>query len=154
MAHRKYSDRQFIEAVRRAKSIRQALTLLGLKEAGGNYATVHRRIKELNLDTSHMTGQIWNRGIIQAPQVSIEGYLNNRRPIQSYKLKHRLLREGYFEHKCYSCGRRIWKGQPIPLELEHRNGNPLDNSLDNLTLLCPNCHALTTTYRGKNKKSK
>jgi hypothetical protein len=154
MAHRKYSDQQLVEAVLGAVSIRQALGRLGLAEAGGNYATVRRRIQELNLDTSHMTGQTWNRGIVQAPSVSIEEYLNKRRPIQSFKLKHRLIREGYFERKCYSCGRRVWRSQPIPLELEHRNGNPHDNSLDNLTLLCPNCHALTTAYRGKNKKSK
>jgi len=84
----------------------------------------------------------------------MEEYLNNSRPIQTYKLKRRLMREGLFEHKCYSCGRRVWNGQPIPLELEHVNGNPHDNSLNNLTMLCPNCHALTATYRGKNKKSK
>jgi len=78
----------------------------------------------------------------------------NHRPIQTFKLKHRLIREGILEPKCYRCGLTTWQGLPIPLELEHKNGNPHDNSLDNLTLLCPNCHALTATYRGKNKKSK
>jgi hypothetical protein len=154
MVRRKYSRDQFIEAVRQAASYRQALSLLGLKAAGGNYATLRRRIKELNLDTSHMTGQTWNRGIAQAPHVDITEYLSNLRPIQSYKLKRRLIREGYLEPQCHSCGLVVWKGQPIPLELEHINGDPQDNSLENLTLLCPNCHALTTTYRGKNKKSK
>jgi hypothetical protein len=154
MAKRKYTDPQLIDAVRRSKSYRQALSRLGLKEAGGNYATLKRRIIELGLDISHMTGQGWNRDITWHPHVSIEEYLKNKRPIQTYKLKHRLIREGIFELKCYSCGLTNWKSLPIPLELEHRNGNPQDNSLDNLTLLCPNCHALTATYRGKNKKSK
>ncbi|MBI3241037.1 MAG: hypothetical protein HYZ49_01925 [Chloroflexi bacterium] len=151
---RKYTDKQFIDAIRRAHSHRQALSMLGLKEAGGNYAALKRRIKELALDTSHWTGQPWNKGVVRGPQLPIEDYLNNKRPIQTYKLKLRLLRTGIFEHKCYSCGLTHWKDQPIPLELEHKNGNPQDNSLDNLTMLCPNCHALTTTYRGKNKKSK
>ena len=154
MAKRKYTDQQLIDAVRQSKSYRQVLNQLGLKEAGGNYATLKRRINELGLDISHMTGQVWNRGTAQALHVQIEEYLNNRRPIQTYKLKRRLMREGLFEHKCYSCGLTNWKGLPIPLELEHKNGNPQDNTLDNLTLLCPNCHALTATYRGKNKKSK
>ncbi len=154
MAARKYTDQQLIDAVRQSKSVRQILNRLGLKEAGGNYATIKRRINELGLDTSHMTGQVWNRGIIWRPHITLEEYLNNRRPIQTFKLKHRLIREGILEPKCYSCGRTNWKGLPIPLELEHKNGNPRDNSLDNLTLLCPNCHALTATYRGKNKKSK
>ena len=154
MAKRKYTDAQFVDAVRRAKSYRQVLALLGLKEAGGNYAALKRRINEWGLDISHMTGQAWNRGIVRGPQLDIDEYLNNKRSIQSHKLKLRLIREGFFEHKCYGCGLTSWNGQPIPLELEHRDGNPQDNSLENLTLLCPNCHALTTTYRGKNKKSK
>lgn len=145
MARRKYSDRQFGAAIRGARSIRQALHRLGLKEAGGNYATVRRRIKLLDLDISHMTSQTWNRGRVQSPVVALDEYLNNRRPIQSFKLKHRLMRAGCFEHKCFRCGRRVWQGQPIPLELEHRKGDPHDNSLGNLTWLCPNCHALTTT---------
>jgi len=151
---RKYTDAQFIDAVRQARSHRQVLNLLGLKEAGGNYATLKRRIKELGLDTSHWAGQAWNKGVVRGPQLPVQDYLNNKRSIQTYKLKLRLLKAGIFEHKCYSCGLTLWKGEPIPLELEHKNGNPQDNSLDNLTLLCPNCHALTTTYRGKNKKSK
>ena len=101
-----------------------------------------------------MTGQAWNREIVHHPKVSIWDYLNNQRSIQTYKLKLRLIREGLFEPKCYNCNLTSWRGHPVPLELEHKNGNPQDNSLDNLTLLCPNCHALTATYRGKNKKSK
>lgn len=154
MSKRKYTDAQFIDAISKAKSFRQALKLLGLKEAGGNYAALKRRIYELNLDISHMTGQTWNRGVVRGPQLQIEEYLNNKRSIQSHKLRLRLIREGIFEQKCYCCGLRTWNDHPIPLELEHKNGNPQDNSLDNLTLLCPNCHALTATYRGKNMKSK
>ena len=151
---RKYTDKQFVDAVRSSTSYRQILSQLGLKEAGGNYAALKRRIVELGLDTSHLTGQPWNKGLHRGPQLSIEDYLNNKRSIQSYKLKNRLLKAGIFKNRCYSCGLTSWKGQPIPLELEHKNGDHQDNSLDNLTLLCPNCHALTATYRGKNKKSK
>lgn len=151
---RKYSETQFIEAVHSSTSYRQVLNRLGLKEAGGNYATVKRLIKKLKLNTSHMTGQTWNKGVGYQPRLSLEVYLNNTHPIQTYKLKRRLIYEGVFEPKCYRCGLTSWLGQPIPLELEHKNGNSQDNTLSNLTLLCPNCHALTSTYRGKNKKSK
>ena len=151
---RKYTDGQFIDAVRASTSYRQILSQLGLKAAGGNYAALKHRINELGLDTSHLSGQPWNKGLVRGPQLPIEDYLNNKRSIQSYKLKNRLLKAGIFKHRCYNCGLTSWKGQPIPLELEHKNGDHQDNFLDNLTLLCPNCHALTTTYRGKNKKSK
>lgn len=55
------------------------------------------------------------------------------------------------ERRCESCGLTQWLDQPIPLEQDHTNGNPTDNSLENLRLICPNCHALTPTYKGKNK---
>lgn len=74
--------------------------------------------------------------------------------INTNKLRIKLLREGLKEAKCERCGNTEWEGQPIPLEVHHIDGDRTKNSLDNLQLLCPNCHALTPTYRGKNIKKK
>ena len=63
------------------------------------------------------------------------------------KLRKRLIREGFFEHKCYKCKNSKWNNKDIPLELEHKDGDHSNNNLNNLTLLCPNCHAQTPTYR-------
>ncbi len=71
---------------------------------------------------------------------------------QTHKVKIRLLGEGYKQHRCESCGLSEWMSNLIPLELHHRNGVRTDNSLDNLELLCPNCHAFTDNYRAKNIK--
>lgn len=54
-------------------------------------------------------------------------------------------------HTCNKCKNTTWNNQSIPLELEHKNGNSDDNSLENVELLCPNCHAQTSTYKAKNK---
>lgn len=70
------------------------------------------------------------------------------------KLRVRLIKEGYFEAKCNKCNLTEWQGQAIPLELEHKDGCHHNHQLDNLELLCPNCHALTETYAGRNKASK
>ena len=72
--------------------------------------------------------------------------------VQSNKLRKKLLREGLKEPKCEHCGNSVWMGQPIPLEVHHCDGNKTNNVLSNLQVLCPNCHALTSTYRGKNIK--
>ena len=69
---------------------------------------------------------------------------------QSNKLRKRLIKEGIKLPFCDSCSGYYWLGQPIPLELNHKNGDNSDNTLENLEFLCPNCHALTPSYRGKN----
>jgi Zn finger protein HypA/HybF involved in hydrogenase expression len=82
--------------------------------------------------------------------MTLEEYLANSKDIQSNKVRIKLLKEGYKEHKCESCDLSEWLGNPIPLELHHKDGDRNNNNLDNYELLCPNCHALTDSYRGKN----
>ena len=77
-------------------------------------------------------------------------YLTKSQDIQSNKVRIKLLKEGYKEHKCENCGLTHWCNDLIPLELHHKDGNRHNNTLDNYELLCPNCHALTDSYRGKN----
>lgn len=74
--------------------------------------------------------------------------------VKSHLLKEKLIRDGLKEYKCELCGLSEWQGQPIPLELHHKDGNHYNNELDNLQILCPNCHALQPNNSGKasNKK--
>ena len=67
-------------------------------------------------------------------------------------LNKRLLAEGIKEHKCECCGNSEWLGRKIVLELHHIDGNRNNNSLDNLILLCPNCHSMTDNFKSKNIK--
>lgn len=146
------TDAEFIEAVRSSLSIREVLTKLDVVPAGGNYATFHRRVARLELDTSHFLGKGSNLGkSFPAQQVPIEDYLRDGTNITSHKLRLLLIKNEIKEAKCESCGLIEWLNSPIPLELDHINGKSDDNRLENLRILCPNCHALTPTYRGKNK---
>ena len=70
--------------------------------------------------------------------------------VKSPVLKEKLLREGIKERKCEICGGVEWLGQPIPLELDHIDGNHYNNDFTNLRIICPNCHSLTPTNAGKN----
>lgn len=67
------------------------------------------------------------------------------------QLRERIIYEQ--NNKCNSCGRNEWLGQKMPLELEHKDGNHFNNERNNIEMLCPNCHALTKTWRGRNKKN-
>lgn len=154
MKLRKYNQSQLSDAVKSSTSFAQALRVLGVAPYGGNYDVIRKAIKHFDLDTSHFTGQGWNKNKKLGAKQPIEKFLDNQLPIQSFKLKRRLLTEAIFERCCSGCQNSEWLGQPIPLELDHINGDRYNNHLSNLRLLCPNCHALTPTYRGKNIPSK
>ena len=77
----------------------------------------------------------------------INEYLDNSVPMQSDKLKIRLIKEGYLKPMCYNCGREQWEHEEIPLQLSHRDGDKYNNNLRNLELLCPNCHAQTGEWK-------
>ena len=81
-------------------------------------------------------------------------YLAESKDIQTNKIRRKLLEEGYKEYKCECCGNTEWLGNPIPLEVHHKDGDRNNNTLENFELLCPNCHAFTDSYRGKNSRVK
>lgn len=154
MSKRKWTDEQFIEAVRTSFSYAEVLQKIGLKAAGSNYDTVKRKIAELNLDASHMTGKAWNQGKryrqIKQKQPLSEILIEHSTFVNTNNLRKRLLKEGIKEYRCECCKRTEWLGKPIKLELHHVNGVKEDLRLFNLQILCPNCHAFTDNYRGKN----
>lgn len=78
-------------------------------------------------------------------------YFDNTKRISSHKLKLKLINEGIKEHKCEICKLTEWQGKLIPIELDHIDGNHYNNNLENLRILCPNCHAQTETNSGKNR---
>ena len=152
----KFEKESLENIIKESFSIREALQKLNIIPAGGNYQTIKKYIKKFSIDTSHFKGQGWSKNKKLPHKRPVEDYLSNKFPIQSYKLKNRLFKEGIFDkHICNKCKNTEWLGKAIPLELEHIDGNNQNNNLSNLELLCPNCHSFTLTYRGKKlRKSK
>ena len=152
---RSWSNEQLKKAVKESWSIRNVIKLIGLRPTGGNYDQVKKYIKEYNLNTSHFTGKVWNRGMKFEfkPWIDLKDILVKNSTYQSFKLKKRLFLVKMKKPKCEICGwARISEDGRLPLELDHINGDRHDNRIENLRILCPNCHSLQLTHRGKNIK--
>ena len=154
MRKRKYTDEQFIQAVRESFSVREALLKLNLIPAGGNYQAFANRVKRLNLNTDHFTGQgyLKNKKHNYKPKRKLEEILTTNTVYKSSSLRRRLINELNVDNKCSICHIKDWQSSPITLHLDHINGIHSDNRLENLRLLCPNCHSQTETYCVKNRK--
>lgn len=153
------TDEQFIQAIKSSFSVREAVSKLDLAHAGGSYKFFWKRAKELNADTSHFRGKGWLKGRkhnfskkIPLSEILIENSLYT----STNHLKKRLIKEGILINKCSKCQLTgIWNGEPIVLQMDHINGVCDDHRIENLRLLCPNCHSQTSTYcsskRGESK---
>lgn len=139
--YRNYTDEDVIKYVKEVCSIAQLLKKINLKPAGGNYAHIKKTIQRLNINTDHWTGQGWNKGQ-QLKDWSQYSTVEKLKP-------HLIRKKG---NKCENCLLTEWQKYPIVLEVHHKDGNRTNNNLDNLQLLCCNCHALTDNWRNKTKK--
>ena len=138
---------QVTEASRVSNSAAEAAAMLGIK-----FETYKKYAIKYGCYITNQPGKGIKKNM-KSNEIPIQEILEGKHAqYQSNKLRKRLIKEGYFEHKCYRCNLQEWQNQEIPLELEHIDGNPNNHVINNLTLLCPNCHALTSTYKGKNHK--
>lgn len=120
---------------------------------GTNVRWINAKLKILKLNTSHWTKQghlknkthSWNE-IISLDEILVK----NSKYTSTSSLKKRLLKAKLLEYKCNRCSIFEWQGEKLSLQLEHKNGINTDNRLENLCLLCPNCHSQTNTFAGKN----
>ncbi len=152
---KKWTEKEFRNAVKNSDSLAQVIRKIGLVPAGGNYAQVKKYIGIFDLDCSHFLGKRARLGkkFYRRPVYSIEEILVKDSNFQSHKLKWRLINAGLKSAKCEECGwGKMSKDGRVPIELDHINGDSKDNMIDNLRILCPNCHSLKTTHRGRNKK--
>jgi len=153
----RYNKEELELVVSKSLSIAQVCRELGIRPIGGNYKTITSKINKYKIDISHFTGRAWNVGerfrTIKKSRELSEILVENSPMISTVNLKRRLIKENILEYKCAICGINTWRNNAITLELDHINGNNTDNRLENLRLLCPNCHSQTDTFRGKTKLS-
>jgi hypothetical protein len=148
-----FTEAQVRAAVAEARCYSDVLRALGLRVAGGNHATIRKYVERVwCIPTDHFDPRAASvAGLRRDPfplaQVLVRGSSYPRK-----QLKRRLYDAGLKPRRCELCGQgEQWRGRPMSLILDHVNGDALDNRLENLRVVCPNCNATLETHCGRNK---
>ncbi|KUN82643.1 HNH endonuclease signature motif containing protein [Streptomyces griseoruber] len=147
--------REILEsAVAASTNMCEVLRHLELEVVGGHHMHISRRIKAYGIDTSHFQGQT-RRGKPWRPRTPeallVQQPDGQARRVPSDRLRWAMTASGMSE-QCGLCGiGNVWRGHPLPLEVDHVDGNWRDNRIENLRFLCPNCHSTTDNDRGRGK---
>ena len=141
----KFTKEEIEQAFKESNNWAMVAEKLGYSKFGGSSRDVIQSYaNENNIDTSHFTGQGWSKGKVDLTRF--------RKGVPFSNLRESLL--NIRQHQCERCKNTEWFGKEIPLEVHNIDGNRLNNELNNLQLLCPNCHAQTENWKGKNVNHK
>lgn len=141
----RFTRQEIEQFVKESSSYAQLAKRIGYDDTSKNgsaYRVVHEMVDVLDLDTSHFKGQGWNKDNFDYSRFTYGKKIKSSQAVDAI-----IALRG---HKCEVCGLTEWIGKPIPLEVHHIDGQELNSELNNLLLICPNCHALTDNYRGRN----
>jgi hypothetical protein len=149
MRKSKYTN-EVLNQIKDCETVSEALHMLGLKRTGG-HKDLRARIRTILESNGTFKGQshLAGKNYIKVPNDEFFTANNTR---QSTSIRNALFNRGIKDRRCESCNNEEWVGSPIPLEVHHMDGDKTNNQLSNLQILCPNCHALTDTYKTKNSK--
>lgn len=144
---KKLSEEEFAKLVKESKSFYELAEKIGYaKTGGGTQTSLKKAVLERGLDTSHFLGQAWNKGNYDYSSFTKGIIKKNGKSTLNPLIALR-------GHQCECCKNTEWLGQPINLEVHHIDGDRSNNELNNLQLLCPNCHSYTENFCGKSKKT-
>lgn len=146
---------EFAEIIKNSKTFSDAVRTIKEKFSSVSYVTMRKRIDCENVDITHILNYVKEMKYLNNEKIPLEQILTENSYQSQNHLKKRLLTEKLLDYKCSVCGNvGEWLGKKLSLHMDHINGKHHDNRLENLRMLCPNCHSQTETYTGKNLRKK
>lgn len=142
--------------VRNSNTLSDVLKHFNLKHTeGGNYNTLKQRLKEDNINYSHIKLGLDSNKHSFKPKIPLEEILIENSTYNRNALKNRLIKQQIIDNKCSICKLKPeWQGKILVLVIDHINGIYNDHRIENLRLLCPNCHSQTDTFTGRKLRKK
>jgi hypothetical protein len=148
-----FTESQLRAAVASSRSYSEALRKLALRAAGGNHRTIKKYVARWSISTAHFDQDAIRRESLYKTPRPLAELLVEHSTYHRGHLKRRLFAEGIKEPRCELCGQgEIWRGERMALILDHINGVPDDNRLENLRVVCPNCAATFDTHCGRKNR--
>jgi RNA polymerase subunit RPABC4/transcription elongation factor Spt4 len=142
----KINDEKIIDVCNNSISMAKAASTLGI-----HFNTLKSRAIKLGCYNINPSGKGIKKQI--APKIPLKDIVDGKHPsFQTNKLRIRLIKEGIKTEMCEVCGITEWNGKKVSFELDHIDGNRTNHKLENLRIICPNCHSQTNTYRARNIK--
>ena len=148
-----FTEEELREAVATSRSCAEVLRKIGLRPAGGNHLTFKKYVALWRISTAHFDQDAIRREALSRSPIPLSQILVEHSTYHRGHLKRRLIAEGIKQPVCEICGQgEIWRGRPLALILDHVNGAPHDNRLENLRIVCPNCAATFDTHCGRKNR--
>lgn len=153
--HENFTDEEFIKLAKESLSMSEFVLKLGYASGEGTNSrkSVKERCLKLGINPPRATNEYMASFGAQAGTIPIEEYFVKGVSRTGHVTRVKILKHKLMPYKCAICGNTgEWRDNPITLEVDHINGDHLDNRLENLRFLCPNCHSQTETFRGKKRR--
>lgn len=154
-----FDKEKIIICVKQSFSYADVIRKMGWKQSGSIQHKLVKWIEDNNINVSHFTGQLWNKGKTsiqdnRLTKLNVDDIFSES-SIASVTYVRKLVKQNkLIPYECECCKITSWNGKSITLQLDHKNGKRTDNRLTNLRYLCPNCHSQTETFCSKNRKRK
>lgn len=146
-----FTKSELAAAVNKSLSITDVLNNLGFRNHGANYKTIKKSLIQWNINIDHfdrIRAITKNKKVYTKEEIFCKNSKYSRSSLALAAKRYNI----FEDDRCSRCGIVEWNGETLSLQIDHINGVNTDNRIENLRLMCPNCHSQTSNFSGRKKR--